>query len=75
MLRGSLVFLATLLLSVSLKAQTEEVCKWVTGFDKGVTLDSLTVYPESIRISKPRSDIKFTFDLNSNSILIPNQGA
>ena len=75
MLRGSLVFLATLLLSVSLKAQTGELCKWVTDFDEGVTLDSLTVYPESIRISKPRSDIKFTFDLNSNSILIPNQGA
>jgi len=74
-LRGSLVFLATLLLSVSLKAQTGELCKWVTDFDEGVTLDSLTVYPESIRISKPRSDIKFTFDLNSNSILIPNQGA
>ena len=75
MLRGSLVFLATLLLSVSLKAQTGELCKWVTDFDEGVTLDSLTVYPESIRISKPRSDIKFTFNLNSNSILIPNQGA
>ena len=75
MLRGSLVFLATLLLSVSLKAQTGELCKWVTDFDEGVTLDSLTVYPESIRISKPRSDIKFIFDLNSNSILIPNQGA
>jgi len=74
-LRGSLVFLATLLLSVSLKAQTGELCKWVTDFDEGVTLDSLTVYPESIRISKPRSDIKFTFNLNSNSILIPNQGA
>jgi len=72
-LRGSLVFLATLLLSVSLKAQTGELCKWVTDFDEGVTLDYLTVYPESIRISKPRSDIKFTFDLNSNSILIPNQ--
>ena len=75
MLRGLLVFLATLLLSVSLKAQTGELCKWVTDFDEGVTLDSLTVYPESIRISKPRSDIKFIFDLNSNSILIPNQGA
>lgn len=73
MLRGSLVFLATLLLSVSLKAQTGEVCKWITEFDKGVTLDSLTVYPESIRVSKPQTDIRFTFDLNTNSILIPEQ--
>ncbi|MBO3698464.1 hypothetical protein [Roseivirga sp. E12] len=74
MLRGSLVFLVTLMLSVSLKAQTEEVCKWVSEFDSEVILDSLTVYPESVRITKPNSKIQFEFNLNTNSILIPKQG-
>ncbi len=74
MLRGSLVFLVTLILSVSLKAQTGTVCKWISTFDGEVVLDSLTVYPESIRIEQPNADIRYSFNLNTNSIRIPNQG-
>lgn len=62
------------MLSVALKAQTGEVCKWISEFDRSTTLDSLTVYPESIKIARPSTGITFTFDLNTNSIFIPSQG-
>ncbi len=63
-----------MLLSVSFYGQTGDLCKWITEFDQPVTLDSLTVYPQSIKISKPDADLKFTFDLNTNTILIPSPG-
>lgn len=74
MLRGSFVFLCLILACGQLRAQTGEECRWINTFDQEVILDSLTVYPESISIKLPRTDIRFKFELSKNTILIPSQG-
>lgn len=73
MLRALFFLLVLFTLKPALRAQTDQSCRWINTFDQKVTLDSLTAYPESVQITKPQG-IKFTFDLNSNSIFIPNQG-
>ncbi|MFY0592694.1 hypothetical protein [Roseivirga sp.] len=57
-----------------LRGQTGELCKWIKTFDEPIILDSLTVYPESIRIKSPVSQVDFKFELSKNTILIPKQG-
>lgn len=74
MLRGSFIFLFSLLTCGLLRAQTGEECRWIKTFDQPIILDSLTVNPESISIKLPRTDIQFKFELSKNTIVIPNQG-
>lgn len=74
MLRRSFVLLILISSCSLLRAQTNDKCIWVKEFGQRVVLDSLTVYPESIKIKSPRADIKFDFELNTNTINIPDQG-
>lgn len=71
-LRWFLFFLFSIVL-VDLSAQVElEHCKWIkTGEEQ--LLDSLTVFPESLRIVQPDSSVQFSFDLSSNSILVADE--
>ena len=60
-----------LLLSFSVKAQTEERCKWVKTDGVSVILDSLTAIPESIKIAQlAEQNVLFNFELNTNSISV-----
>ena len=67
MQRWSLAFLLILFISV-VQAQTDsDQCRWIKT-DSRKVLDSLTVFPESIRIALPDSTVAFKFDLNTNTI-------
>ncbi len=46
-------------------------CRWIKT-DGPQLLDSLTVFPESIRITAPDSAQQFSFDLNTNTITFIN---
>lgn len=68
MLRGYCISLVLLFTSLSLTAQeTDPHCKWISVFGKPVTLDSLTVIPESIKVDE---QVKYTFDLSQNQITL-----
>lgn len=71
MQRWSLVLLLTLIGSALAAQSSSEVCKWVKT-DSPQILDSLTVFPESIRITEPDSSQTFQFDLNTNTISFQN---
>ncbi|PWL24589.1 hypothetical protein [uncultured Roseivirga sp.] len=71
MQRWSLVLLLTLIGSALAAQSISEACKWVKT-DSPQILDSLTVFPESIRISEPDSSQAFRFDLNTNTISFQN---
>lgn len=71
MQRWSLVLLLTLIGSALAAQSISEVCKWVKT-DSPQILDSLTVFPESIRITEPDSSQAFQFDLNTNTISFQN---
>ncbi|MBO6762478.1 MAG: hypothetical protein JJ909_16090, partial [Roseivirga sp.] len=71
MQRWSLVLLLTLIGSALAAQSSSEACKWVKT-DSPQILDSLTVFPESIRITEPDSSQAFQFDLNTNTISFQN---
>lgn len=59
-----------LLLTQAVVAQQGgETCRWIATFDQPLTLDSLTVFPESIRFDSDTSP-EYTFNLQTNSITI-----
>ncbi|MEC7752399.1 MAG: hypothetical protein VYB44_00095 [Bacteroidota bacterium] len=49
-----------------------ERCRWIKTHKNPQVLDSLTVFPESIRIVAPDSLQQFSFNLSSNSISFEN---
>lgn len=71
MQRWLLVLLLTFIGFALVAQSNSEVCKWVKTESPQV-LDSLTVFPESIRITEPDSSQSFQFDLNTNTISFQN---
>lgn len=71
MQRWSLAILLTLLASAVSAQSNFDQCRWVKTSTVQV-LDSLTVFPESIRIAEPDSTTAFNFDLNTNTISFQN---
>ena len=68
---SSIIFLFFTAFGVFAQSQYDQ-CKWIQTGTK-VTLDSLTVFPESLRITEPETTIRFNFDLNTNSIQIEHE--
>lgn len=71
MLRWSFVLLLTLLSTVAVAQSSTDKCRWVRANAPQI-LDSLTVFPESIRVTAPDSSQTFHFDLNTNTITFEN---
>ncbi len=72
LLRATLVLVVLTCFHLNSRAQgSGEKCLWISDFDSPITLDSLTVFPQSIRIDKPEGiQIDFSLDLSQNQITV-----
>ncbi|WP_422354531.1 hypothetical protein [Roseivirga pacifica] len=67
MLRTLLVGFLLLFTPAVLAQQGGENCRWISTFDQELVLDSLTVFPESIRFDAANQPV-YNFNLQANTI-------
>ena len=68
MLRNFFIFIFLCLCFKGWSQSPYETCRWIKLSPNAQLLDSLTVFPESIRIDKPAKRVTFKFNLQDNKI-------